>query len=191
MNSVSNQGVSAGWQEPSSSASSTTRLKVELSEFPRMKIFSLTTTVLHLTSPTLCSCLEGITRAVGSADFVVCRLGGVPVVTWSSTAELKAQRAGRRGWWEVWGARPGRAAAASERHFSPRFTRGNSSEHNVSPPSCSVLSVLRWVFPANQEPAKSTCDQHWPSPTCLSLCSAGCRGRAADSGPGVSDQDSW
>lgn len=120
----------------------------------------------------------------------------------SAAAALSVRR---RGWWEVWGPVRKHAALVWSHSSSlfglscirapllPRFTRGNSTAQNAFPPSCcSVLSVFRWVFPANQEPANSTCNRsHWPSSVCLFLYSAGCHGSRADSGGFNIDQESW
>lgn len=116
----------------------------------------------------------------------------------SSQLQLSCQSAaaavsvGRRGWWEVWGPVRKHVAPVWSHSsplfglgciFSPRFTRGNSTAHSPSPPSCcSVLSVFRWVFPANQEPTKSTCHKQ----PVTSNYRAGSR---ADSGPVITDQE--
>ena len=87
-----------------------------------------------------------------------------------------------RGWWEMWGAVRNHVALVWSHSSSlfglscirapllPRFTRGNTTELNAFPPSCcSVLSVFRWVFPANQEPTNSTFNKHWLTLTFIYL----------------------
>ena len=89
----------------------------------------------------------------------------------------------RRGWWELWGPVRNHVAlvwSGSSSWFGlscvrapllPRFTRGNTTAQNAFPPSCcSVLSVFRWVFPANQEPTKSTWNKHCHTHLHLSVC---------------------
>ena len=89
----------------------------------------------------------------------------------------------RRGWWEVWGAVRNHVALVWSHSSSlfglscirapllPRFTRGNTTAQNAFPPSCcSVLSVFRWVFPANQEPTNSTFNKHCHTDLHLCVC---------------------
>ncbi len=106
-------------------------------------------------------------------------LGGKP----HGGCQPAALSVGRRGWWEVWGAVRKQVALVWSHSSSlfglscirapllPRFTRGNSTAQHAFPPSCcSVLSVFRWVFPANQEPQNSTFTKHSHTHLHLSVC---------------------
>ena len=101
----------------------------------------------------------------------------------SAAAAAAVLSVGRRGWWEVWGPVRKHVALVWSHSSSlfglscirapllPRFTRGNTTAQNAFPPSCcSVLSVFRWVFPANQEPTKSTFNKHCHTNLHLPVC---------------------
>ena len=101
----------------------------------------------------------------------------------TTAAAAAALSVRRRGWWEVWGAVRNHVALVWSHSSSlfglscirapllPRFTRGNTTAQNAFPPSCcSVLSVFRWVFPANQEPTNSTFNKHCHTHLHLCVC---------------------